>query len=139
MDNRTGEAVARDLDALFQLGVVAGLSDEQLLERFAAPQEPESRAAFDAIVRRHGTMVMGVCRRLLGNHHDAEDAFQATFIVLAVRAGAVRKGRSLGPWLHGVAARICQRARMVKGRRRKSKSRRKDWSIPTGMTRRWPT
>ncbi len=97
MDNRPAESVSHDLDALFRLGVVAGLSDEQLLERFAAQAEPDSQLAFDAIVRRHGPMVMGVCRRLLGNHHDAEDAFQATFIVLALRAGAVRKGAGSGP------------------------------------------
>ena len=118
MDNRAAEAISHDLNSLFQVGVVAGLTDAQLLEQFKTATESGSQLAFDAIVRRHGAMVMGICRRLLGNHHDAEDAFQATFIVLAVRAGAVRKGRSLGPWLHGVAARICHRARLVKGRRR---------------------
>jgi RNA polymerase sigma factor (sigma-70 family) len=120
MDNRPAESVSHDLDALFRLGVVGGVSDEQLLERFAAQTESDSEIAFDAIVRRHGPMVMGVCRRSLGNHHDAEDAFQATFIVLAMRAGAVRKRQSLGPWLHGVAARICQRARLVNRRRQET-------------------
>jgi RNA polymerase sigma factor (sigma-70 family) len=117
MDNRPAESVSNDLDALFRFGVVGGVSDEQLLERFAAQTESGSEIAFDAIVRRHGPMVMGVCRRLLGNHNDAEDAFQATFIVLAMRARAVRKRQSLGPWLHGVAARICKRARLVSHRR----------------------
>jgi RNA polymerase sigma factor (sigma-70 family) len=117
MDNRLRETASHDLDALFRLGVVAAQSDEQLLERFAAQAESEGQLAFEAIVRRHGPMVIGVCRRLLGNHHDAEDAFQATFIVLALRARAVRKRQSLGPWLHGVAARICGRAKLVSRRR----------------------
>ncbi len=120
MDNRPADTVSHDLDALFRLGVVAAMSDEQLLERFTAQSESAGEIAFEAIVRRHGPMVMGVCRALLGNQHDADDAFQATFIVLALRAGAVRKRRSLGPWLHGVAARICGRARLVSRRRREA-------------------
>ncbi len=120
MDNRPADTVSHDLDALFRLGVVAAMSDEQLLEHFTAQSESAGEIAFEAIVRRHGPMVMGVCRRLLGNQHDAEDAFQATFIVLALRAGAVRKRQSLGPWLHGVAARICGRARLVSRRRREA-------------------
>ena len=120
MDNRPADTVSHDLGALFSLGVVAAMSDEQLLEHFAARTESDGEIAFEAIVRRHGPMVMGVCRRLLGNQHDAEDAFQATFIVLALRVGAVRKRQSLGPWLHGVAARICGRARLVTRRRREA-------------------
>ena len=68
-------------------------------------------------MRRHGPMVLGVCRRVLRGHHDAEDAFQATFMVLALQAGMVRKRKSLGPWLHGVAARIARRARLIDRRR----------------------
>jgi RNA polymerase sigma factor (sigma-70 family) len=117
MNNRRAGLPLHGLSALFGVGVVAGMSDEQLLERFSADSEVQRQIAFEAIVRRHGRMVFGVCRRILGNDHDAEDAFQATFMVLALKAGMVRKGRSLGPWLHSVAARIARRARLSNTRR----------------------
>ncbi len=69
------------------------------------------------IVRRHGPMVWGVCRRAVADEHAAEDAFQATFLVLAMEAAAIRSRESLGPWLHGVAARIARRARVRAERR----------------------
>jgi len=118
MDNRRAKSSAHGLSAVFSLGVVTGMSDEQLLERFAAQSEADRQIAFEAIVQRHGPMVLGVCRRVLRDEHDAEDAFQATFMVLALRAGMVRKRKSLGPWLHGVAARIAYRASLVIRRRK---------------------
>ena len=121
MGDRRAESALRDLDALFRLGVVSGMSDGQLLERFAAQSDPEGQLAFEAIVRRHGPMVLGVCLRALGNYHAAEDAFQATFMVLAVKSRAIRKQDSLGPWLHGVAMRIARR-RAVQARRGKGQS-----------------
>ena len=81
-------AAGRDLQTLFSVGALGGLSDGQLLERFVGRRD---EAAFEALVRRHGPMVWGVCRRVLRNHHDAEDAFQATFLVL------VRKAASIAP------------------------------------------
>ena len=103
---------------LFRLGVVSGMSDGQLLDRFAAHSGADSELAFEAIVRRHGPMVMGVCRRVLGDDHCAEDAFQATFMVLALKSRTIRKQESLGPWLHGVALRIARRARALRQRSR---------------------
>jgi RNA polymerase sigma factor (sigma-70 family) len=101
------------MGTLFQVGTVGGLSDGELLERFAIREEGAGEAAFEEVVRRHGPMVLGVCRRVLGDRHAADDAFQATFLVLALKAGSVRKKDSLGPWLHGVAARVARRARQV--------------------------
>jgi len=118
MGDRRAETAFRDIDALFRLGVVAGMSDGQLLERFAAQSDSDGQIAFEAIVRRHGPMVLEVCLRVLGDYHAAEDTFQATFMVLALRARAIHKQESLGPWLHGVAARIARRA-LVPGLRRK--------------------
>ncbi len=118
MDNRPAETVSHDVDTLFRLGVVAAMTDHELLEKFGADSESECQLAFEAIVRRHGPMVLGVCRRVLHDDHDAEDAFQATFLVLALKAGTVRKRNSLGPWLHSVAARIARRAKLVSRRRK---------------------
>ena len=106
--------VARDLEQVFSHGTAAGLSEGQLLRRFASGRD---EAAFSALVARHGPMVLGVCRRVLGTVPDADDAFQATFLVLVRRAGMLQDADSLGPWLHGVAWRVASRARADKTRR----------------------
>src|SRR4051812_7062099 len=92
------DALNSDLDAL---------PDAELLDRFARYAD---HPAFEVLVRRHGSMVLGVCRRALANSPDADDAFQATFLVLIRRAKALRGGR-LGPWLYGVAYRVALKAR----------------------------
>jgi RNA polymerase sigma factor (sigma-70 family) len=89
-------------------------SDEALVRRFA---ESRDEAAFEVLLRRHGPMVLGVCRRVLANHADAEDAFQATFLILARKAAAVRNRSSVGSWLHAVALRVSLRARQARSRR----------------------
>ena len=91
------------------------VSDDRLLTRFLADRDETS---FEALVIRHGPRVLGVCRQVLGDTQDAEDAFQATFLVLLRRADAIRKRDSLGHWLHGVAHRIAVRARARGARRR---------------------
>jgi RNA polymerase sigma factor (sigma-70 family) len=96
-----------------------GLTDVQLLERFVARRDG---AAFEALVHRHGPMVHGVCYRILRNHHDADDAFQATFLVLAHKAAAVVPRRLVGNWLYGVACNTALKAR-ADARRRRAKER----------------
>jgi RNA polymerase sigma factor (sigma-70 family) len=91
-----------------------GPTDAQLLERFAARGE---EAAFALLLRRHGRLVWGVCRRILRHAHDAEDAFQATFLVLARQAATVRKQSSVGSWLYGVASRLSWQLRKRLARR----------------------
>src|SRR5262245_26350086 len=90
------------------------LSDRQHLECFAAGRD---EAAFSALLRRHGAMVLGVCRRVLRHPQDAEDAFQATFLLLAKKADSLRHVASLGGWLHQVAYHLALRARAHARRR----------------------
>jgi RNA polymerase sigma factor (sigma-70 family) len=114
MVQATFHKVLRDLHKLVSTGPVAGLSDAQLLKRFAAQRDGD---AFAALVERHGPLVWGVCRRVLGHHQDCEDAFQATFLVLAGHAAAIRSGATLAGWLYRVAQRTALRARAGQARR----------------------
>lgn len=117
----------RYLSILFESGTAIGLSDRDLVERFAArrgEQDQVAEAAFTALVSRHGPMVFQVCRAVLGDRHEAEDAFQATFLVLASRARSIRSGDSLGSWLYGVALRVASRARSRATRRKHHERRR---------------
>ena len=108
-------AALRQIQRLFSEGSSTGLSDTQLLAGFAARRD---EAAFAALVARHGPMVLAVCRGILRDPHDAEDAFQATFLVLARKAGSAWAEGQLGGWLHKVAYRIAVRARADAARRR---------------------
>src|SRR5262245_11687912 len=100
--------VLRHIRGLAAAGTMSGQADRQLLERFTAIRE---EAAFEFLVRRHGPMVLGVCRRILGDRHDAEDAFQATFLVLAHRAGTITRHDSVGGWLYQVAYNVALKAK----------------------------
>ncbi len=107
MTRAQGEPFLREISRVFREGPVANLSEGQLLERFVGRGDD---LAFAALVALHGPMVAGVCRRRLRDSNDVDDAFQATFLVLVRRAGSLREGTLLGPWLHAVATRVAGRA-----------------------------
>jgi RNA polymerase sigma factor (sigma-70 family) len=113
MNDRTS-TVLRQVRRLAAARHAESTPDRGLLERFVADRD---EAAFEALVRRHGPMVLGVCRRVLRHPEDTEDAFQAALLVLARRAAAVRKSDSLGSWLHGVAYRVATNLRRDLARR----------------------
>jgi RNA polymerase sigma factor (sigma-70 family) len=117
MTRRQG-ARLQDIRTLFTLGTVGALTDGELLGLFIGRHSEVAEMAFSALVERHGPMVLRVCRSILGDEHDAEDAFQATFLVLVERASSVRNHGSLGSWLHGVALRVAAGARGAVVRRR---------------------
>ncbi|WP_165246772.1 sigma-70 family RNA polymerase sigma factor [Paludisphaera soli] len=105
----------RRIRALYATGPVGDLDDARLLERFAVGEGLDREDAFAALVRRHGPMVLSVCRRMLDGHGpgrtDADDAFQAVFLILARKAGSLRRPDDLRPWLYGVAVRTGKEAR----------------------------
>jgi RNA polymerase sigma factor (sigma-70 family) len=109
--SRQSGAVVRSLELLFAEGTHCGLSDAELLDSFLDRSDDGAARAFEGLVLRHGAMVLDVCRRALGDPHDAEDAFQATFLVLATRARSIRRRKSVASWLYGVALRVARRAR----------------------------
>src|SRR5262245_2233483 len=116
MTTPSAGAVLRHLREFAAAEAGGRLSDQQLLERFARQREA---AAFEALLRRHGPLVWGVCRRVLGNWHDAEDAFQAAFLALAQRADSVGQSGSVGGWLHRVAYHAALKARAQAARRQR--------------------
>jgi RNA polymerase sigma factor (sigma-70 family) len=106
--------------------MIGALSDGELLGLFADHRDETAEMAFAALIERHGSMVLRVCRSILQNDHDAQDAqdaFQATFLILVRRAGAVRKRESVGSWLHGVALRVSACARTAEALRRRHEQR----------------
>jgi RNA polymerase sigma factor (sigma-70 family) len=120
MANAPPGTALRHLRRLARCDEPGAPTDGQLLQRFTAQRD---QAAFAALVRRHGPMVLGVCRHVLHHLQDAEDAFQATFLVLARQATSVRKREALAGWLHGVAYRTALSARRAAARRRTHEAR----------------
>ena len=96
------------LDTLWAVGALGAKTDGELLDHFQAHRDRSGQDAFRVLVQRHGPMVMGLCQSLLRDPHDAEDAFQATFLVLGARADSIRNRETLGPWLYGVTYRVAQ-------------------------------
>ena len=105
--------------SLFEIGAIGGLTDRQLIESFVQRNGEASELAFEVLVGRHGSMVHQICRSILDDPNDADDAFQATFLVLATRADSLNIRDSLGPWLNEVARRTAACARAVARRRRR--------------------
>ncbi len=117
-----GDAL-RQLQTLFNVGTISELTDGQLLNRFTTCEGEAAELAFAALVERHGPMVLRTCRVALRDAHEAQDAFQATFLVLVRRARSIWVRDSLGPWLHEVARRVSSQARLQVARRRRLESR----------------
>jgi RNA polymerase sigma factor (sigma-70 family) len=128
-------AAIRQVRVLFDVGTNAGLTDPQLLERFATRNGEAAELAFAALVERHGPMVLRVCRGVLDNTDEAHDAFQATFLVLVTRAGTLRRRESLASWLHGVALRVSRCARAAAIRRRAHERRKAEGAMLSTDTR----
>ena len=114
MVNGCTSGAMRQLVRIFQDGTLSGLSDREVLGRFV---DDRDEAAYEVLLGRHGPMVLNVCRQVLRDPDDAEDAFQATFLALACKASTLRVGESLGPWLYRVANRVAARARANRRRR----------------------
>src|SRR5207302_310442 len=107
MTGRLLQTVLRRAEALAADHAPSAVPDAELLGQFAHTRD---ESAFAELLRRHGPMVWAVCRHLLPNDADAEDAFQATFLALVRSAGSIRRGAALGGWLHGVAVRTATKA-----------------------------
>ena len=114
---RLAGSAINQLQTLFHWGAIGTWTDSQLVTLFLTDEEG-SEAAFRVLIHRHGPMVLGLCRRVLGDEHSAEDAFQATFLVLVKKAGGLRDCNLLSNWLYGVALRIANKEKAKGARRR---------------------
>jgi RNA polymerase sigma factor (sigma-70 family) len=128
MESGSIQSALRQIRTLYTVGTLGGLPDAQLLELFLARNGAAAEDAFAALVDRHGPTVLGVCRRMLPCAHDCEDAFQATFLVLARRAASIDRRERLASWLYGVAVRTAQEARRRAAQQRAGERRRMDLS-----------
>jgi HlyD family secretion protein len=117
MRKRGVGAVLESVRTLLEVGTSTGLSDDQLLERYLLRVDDAAEAAFRVLVERHGPMVLRTCRGVLHDIHAAEDAFQATFLILARKARSIRKRDSIASWLFGVARRVAGRSEVQRKRR----------------------
>jgi HlyD family secretion protein len=120
---RRDGAILRQLQTLYNIGTIGDLTDGQLLERFATDADEVAELAFSALVERHEVMVWRVCLAIVRDEHEAEDAFQATFLVLVRKARSLWVRDSLGPWLHQVACRTASCLRTTGIRQRKHEQR----------------
>jgi RNA polymerase sigma factor (sigma-70 family) len=127
MASRQLSKVLRHLRQVMGGGDTADVTDGQLLKQFVGRQD---ESAFRTLLERYGPMVMGVCRRALPDPHDADDAFQATFLVLVRKAGSIQEQELVGNWLYGVAFRVARRARLNAARRGLQRTEVPDMAIP---------
>ncbi len=120
IESGKASAAGRQFEVIWSSAALPELSDSQLLSRYVGARGGDAlaEAAFRELLKRHGPMVMGVCRQILRNRHDADDAFQATFLVLVRKASSIRVDDSLAPWLCSVAYRTACRARELAARYR---------------------
>lgn len=123
MSSERPAVVPKSFETLFREGVAGDLTDHQLLDRFEARSGEAAQAAFGLLMERHAGMVLHVCRNLLGNEHDAQDASQATFLVLAKKTRSIRNREAVGAWLHRVAVRIASKLKVASGRRKAHETR----------------
>jgi RNA polymerase sigma factor (sigma-70 family) len=123
MSVSTADGAVRPIRRLIWRQTASDLTDGQLWDRFRTGCE---EAAFETLVRRHGPMVLAVCRRVLRDQHDAEDAFQATFLILLRKAGSIARPELLGNWLFGVAYNTARNARVIRSRRTAAEGRAAD-------------
>jgi RNA polymerase sigma factor (sigma-70 family) len=119
--------VLREIGRLFDSGTIASLSDSDLLDRFATSRD---EVAFAALVDRHGPMVLGVCRKIVRDPHEAEDVFQAAFLILARKAGSIRVDDSLGRWLYTIARRLATRVKAGRASRERPSIKHRPASLP---------
>jgi RNA polymerase sigma factor (sigma-70 family) len=131
---RNGQSIewVGNLLALWGSGAVTSSSDADLLAQFTGKRGASSDVALEALLVRHGPMVLGTCRRVLRDRHDVEDAFQATFLVFMKKAHSLRIKESLGPWLHEVARRVSLEARTLSERHRQREGAPADLSAIPG-------
>jgi RNA polymerase sigma factor (sigma-70 family) len=130
-------SLLQHIQTIFESGTVSELTDAQLVERFAGPDRETAELCFAALIKRHGPMVFRTCQAIVHDAHDAEDAFQAAFLVLARKARSLVIRDSLGPWLYEVACLIAAGARSARAQRRNHEREAAAMGAPTRHDKTW--